>query len=358
MSLLVGLETYWKLDESSDGSGAVTRVDSHASQDLADNNTTASGTGKINNGADFEVGNSEYLSAADSAILSTGDIDFSIACWFTLESLGGDPGLMIKGPGSCDLREYALRVGGDNKIRFQVSPDGTAVGEAVVVGNSGSALSAATFYFVVAYHDATANVIGISVNDETPVTTAHTTGLTDLGGAFWMGRHPNGTNYHDGIIDEAGFWKKVLSSDERTNLYNSGSGLAYSAFGLSQVVAGSITNTGALTRKTLKVVAGSITNTGAVNKLINLAHGFAGTITNTGSLVRMTKKITAGTITNTGSLFKRANKVVAGAITKVPPYTSIPMAGLEPFGFQRLCGMGQQHCLAQRIYATTRTATR
>ena len=41
----------------------------------------------------------------------------------------------------------------------------------------------------------------------------------------WTGAFPSGNM--DGLIDEVGFWKRTLTSGERTQLYNSGNGLAY-----------------------------------------------------------------------------------------------------------------------------------
>ena len=88
MALIDNLISYWKLDETSDGSGAVTRNDSHSTNHLTDNNTTASGTGKINAGVDFERTNSEYLSRADNASLSpTSDISFNF--WVNFENAPG-----------------------------------------------------------------------------------------------------------------------------------------------------------------------------------------------------------------------------------------------------------------------------
>ena len=35
------------------------------------------------------------------------------------------------------------------------------------------------------------------------------------------------SRYWDGLIDEVGFWKRILTAQEKTNLYNAGAGLAY-----------------------------------------------------------------------------------------------------------------------------------
>jgi len=88
-------------------------------------------------------------------------------------------------------------------------------------------LSTGVWYFIYCYHDASGNEIGISVNDGTVDTTA-TGGIApgDADGAFQMGAR-DGSRCIDASIDEFGFWKKVLSSAEVTDLYNSGDGIPY-----------------------------------------------------------------------------------------------------------------------------------
>ena len=226
MALIDSLVSYWKLDESSDGSGAVTRVDSHGSNDLTDNNTTPSGTGIINNGSDHEVANSEYLSRADAdaASLKPGDADFSIAAWLKFESLTNlTQNLVAKYAEGGNQRSYALRLEGTtDKPGFALSNNGIGVDQAVW----GSALVINIQYFIVGTYDATANEIGVSVNDETPVTAAHAGGAVDSTAAFMLGAQQT-INFLDGILDEVSFWDKALSSAERTQLYNAGNGLAY-----------------------------------------------------------------------------------------------------------------------------------
>ena len=81
MSFTDNFIAFWKLGEASG-----TRVDSIGSNDLTDNNTVTQAAGKIGNCAQFTAANSEYLSIADNAALSTGDIDFSIVFWVYFDS--------------------------------------------------------------------------------------------------------------------------------------------------------------------------------------------------------------------------------------------------------------------------------
>lgn len=226
MSLLTSLISYWQLDEAS-GS----RADSHGSSTLTDNNTVASATGILNSAADFESGNSEWLSAADSTDLSTGDIDFTIACWVNVESFAASTAdrTVLAKDDAAGNREYRLWfIGTDGIPHWLVMNNGGANASA----DWGSALSTGTWYHLVVWHDAAANEIGLVVNAGTPVTAAFANGPADSTAEFVIGRLNEGAGrYFDGLIDEVGFWKRVLTSGERTSLYNGGAGLAYSSFG-------------------------------------------------------------------------------------------------------------------------------
>ena len=232
--LLTSLISYWSLDEASDGSAPVTRADSHGANHLTDNNTTASAAGKVGNGADFELANTESLSIADNAALSMGDIDFSIAVWVKFESAPLDAqGMTIvsKWDVFTNHREYALRWRKNtatslDHLEFVVSNDGTAV-MSVPAATLGTP-TAGVWYFVVAWHDAASNTINIAVNNGATNSAAHTTGVLDSDSAFYLGSL-NGVPayYMDGIEDEVAIWKRTLSAAERAWLFNSGNGRSY-----------------------------------------------------------------------------------------------------------------------------------
>ena len=212
------------MDETSDGSGPVTRVDSVTAtgNDLTDNNTCASAAGKIGNAASFITANSESLTRTSNASLQTGDIDFTIAGWAWLDSLTpNDEGIVEKWD-TAGQREYALVIE-TSRFRFYWSPDGTAISsrEATTFGN----LSISTWYFFECFHDATANTINIRINNGTADSVADGGGLVAGTSIFQIGR--DGANFLAGRVDELGFWKRLLTTGERAALYNGGTGLTY-----------------------------------------------------------------------------------------------------------------------------------
>lgn len=241
MSLdLTNLIEHWPLNAAS---GDETGV--HAGIVLTANASPGVALGKVGNGRDLELDSSQFFSAADSAALSTGNIDFSIACWVNLESKPASIMSIVGKFASANPsngREYFLSWNNTaDRFQFQVSTSGTAA-DATVSADVLGAPSTGTWYFIVAWHDSVNNVIGIQVNNGTANTAAHSAGLTNLTSAFQLGSRGNSTGslFFDGVIDEVSFWKRILTTDEKTALYNSGSGIAYPFFTTSTVQWGSV----------------------------------------------------------------------------------------------------------------------
>lgn len=228
MPLTDNLIVYYKCDEAS---GNLLDAHSVGPYDLTDNNTVTSAAGKINTARQFTAANSESFSRADNAALSTGDIDFTWAGWAYFDSApGGGNGhtLVSKWDIPGTQREYALvwENSGTSRLRFYVSSDGLA--NSHVDADTLGVPSTGTWYFVVAWHDSVNNTINIQVNDGTVDSLAYSSGVRDGTGALYFGSlNDFASYYHDGRMDEWGFWKRVLTGAERTSLYNGGAGLAY-----------------------------------------------------------------------------------------------------------------------------------
>lgn len=221
MSLLTSLVSYWKLDEAS-GS----RADAHGSNTLTDNNTVGSGTGVIGTGADHDSASSETLSIATNSSVDCGNIDYSFSFWIKAETISSFPIIISKRTGtSGNTTDYIfyLDTGSSNKITAEIGSSGYGT-------IRGSTITTGSWFHIVIWHDSVNNQIGIAVNAGTPVTVSFSTGGNTCIDPFVIGKGGGG-GYFNGLIDEVGFWKRVLTSQERTDLYNSGNGLAYSSFG-------------------------------------------------------------------------------------------------------------------------------
>lgn len=216
-SLLDGLVSWWRLEEASG-----TREDAHGSNDLTDNNTVGSATGKVDIGASLLRANAEYLSRADPASLRFGNTDFTLALWVypTLSFTGH--GYMGKYNSAAPATEYVIYA--NPKPRFAVSANGSSFGDEVV---GASDLTLDTWHFIVAWHDAAGNTINISPDGATPVSKAWASGVGTSSADFTLGRFYTGTDYMNGRLDECAAWSRVLTAAERARLYNAGAGMAY-----------------------------------------------------------------------------------------------------------------------------------
>lgn len=212
-SLLTGLISYWKFDEESG-----TRNDSHGTNHLTDNNTVTSAAGVVNTSAQFAAPNSEYLSRADNPSLSVADIDFAFGVWVyldTKEAAGMD---IITKWGATGTFEYILHYfAAADRYRFLVSQDGTNF--TIVTADNFGSPPTATWTHIYVYHNSVTNEIGISVNNGAANTAAHTTGAFNGPSAFQIGRRVDGIAPLNGRVDEGQFWKKVLTTDEQTEIY-------------------------------------------------------------------------------------------------------------------------------------------
>ena len=128
--------------------------------------------------------------------------------------------------------EYWLYINTNQQATFRVSANGSSQSATVQASNFG-ALNTATWYNVVAFHSNNAH-IGITVNTATVNTAGYTGGVRVGSAPFTLGGLSDGlagvaTSYLDARIDETGFWKKILTSGERLNLFGGGTGNTYSA---------------------------------------------------------------------------------------------------------------------------------
>ena len=210
-----GLVSWWAMD-----TGALT-TDSHGSNTLTDNNTVGSGTGKQAECGDFEASNSEWLSIADNADVSLGDVDFTLCAWVKAESLTGNVNIIL-GKDTVSNREFAF---GWLANRFFLSLSVSVN----AIANSLGAPSTGTWYFVVAWHDQSANTLYIQVDNGTVDSATYSGTPIDAAAAFGIGgrEYPGFMDPWDGLIDEVCIYKRVLSADERSFLYSAGSGVSY-----------------------------------------------------------------------------------------------------------------------------------
>jgi hypothetical protein len=211
-SLNVGLESYYKLEDT---------YDYYGSNNLTNNGGATFGAGKVNNGVDFGSSNTtKYLSIASPTGLPTGAGARSIAFWF-------------KTPASLVYaRDVAVGYGTASTGQgFEISYIGTTAPDLFVdIYNGGGGVSytwsADTWYHVVVtYSGSGTNAIGYVNGTSLGNIALGGTPNTGVGSGMQIGRRATtGDSYLDGKVDEVGIWSKALSTTEISDLYNGGAG--------------------------------------------------------------------------------------------------------------------------------------
>jgi hypothetical protein len=225
MALTDSLIAYWKLDETS-GNAA----DAHDSKTLTDHNTVGYDTGKVyTNAREFTASSSEYFDRAADSDLGGGE-DFTFAGWFYMNS---------QAPESPDyyfiVDEAYAYVGWDTllvdngnlQFVFRSFNDDTTP-NALHHNLSGHAVG--EWHFFCAYYDHSEKTIYASIDNDTPNSAVCTDAMDNNWYSGWnVGRSHNGDSYLDGRLQSLCFWNRILTSEERGQLYNSGNGWAYGA---------------------------------------------------------------------------------------------------------------------------------
>jgi hypothetical protein len=209
-TLTSGLVSYWKLNEESGD-----RADSVGSNTLTDNNTVASATGMRGNAASFVSANTEYLSGTTPPAFVTGTAR-TLSCWAKQTGAG----ITIWG-----VQDSA---GGADR-RAAINTAGTDPNKTVAIYGNAGALNATSagfhslgdWLFLVYTYDETTHKVYANGNEI--ISAAAADGGSTTG--FFVANSAAGP--FDGLIDEIGYWSRVLTAAELTALYNAGDGLFY-----------------------------------------------------------------------------------------------------------------------------------
>ncbi|MCK5610105.1 hypothetical protein KAR91_49990 [Candidatus Pacearchaeota archaeon] len=221
------VQAYWNLDESSG-----TRVDSPGSSDLVETGTVGqNATGGPDSGpcALFDGDAGDLLSIADNIVLSVGNRDFTWAGWVYFDDIGQNHTIVGKYSSTGNQREYLLQYNTSlSNLRIVTTENGTSSTFNILTASSPT-ISATTWYFVVMWFDESAQTISIQVNNGSIDSTGATVSdVFDGTNAFRLSSYIDATGDNlAGRMAKWGIWHKVLSSDEKTTLYNSGAGIDY-----------------------------------------------------------------------------------------------------------------------------------
>lgn len=222
--------------------------------DLIDNHSTNDGTLlalELLSNTGFETvtqtygargfdGSTQYFEHTDDTDFETGDIDFWCAGWVYLDSTAASQVMFGKWLATGDQREWLLLYSSTSStFRLAVTSDGTTGTQTNLDASIGTP-STGQWYFVVGYHDAASNLVGISVNGGAFATAAYSAGVFAGTGKFAVAAHTGNTSLLDGRLSRLAFGKSPgagiasLATTIRDALYNSGKGLLYAGLSSSQ----------------------------------------------------------------------------------------------------------------------------
>lgn len=227
LGLQTNLSAFWQFENTS-------WTDELATNNLTGTNAPTSVAGKVGNAVQFTQSASQFLSHASATALVLGGGTFSFQIWINLVSglaLGGNGSIMSKNDGG----------GGNLEYRVGTEFNGTANGFFWQFYDSGNvsyhctsltAISAG-FHQIIGTWDGTTQ--SICIDNGTPDTIVPG-GTPNAAGAstFMLGKDGGTATFvsaaQDVLVDQVGLWKgRVLSSGDRSLLYNGGAGLSYAA---------------------------------------------------------------------------------------------------------------------------------
>lgn len=224
MALTDNLISYWKLDETTGD-----RVDSvvASGNDLSVVNTVGYGTGIISNAASFDATNQQRLKIDDgdqTGLDITGDHSYSF--WINMASVPTYFAIAGKDDGYTSGYEL-MQASGLLYINFASAPATYAQWNATALeaGDIGD------WVHIVVTVDVSSATGGIIYKNGSPLSMSAKGGTATsvIGNTveFHLGGRAENARTINGLLDEVGFWSRVLTSDEVTELYNSGAGLTY-----------------------------------------------------------------------------------------------------------------------------------
>lgn len=217
--IMRGLMAYWTLSEP----GSLARIDQVNGFQLTTPGTVSQLEGKIGFATDFDAGSNNFLEIASNPTLQTGEIDFTIALWVKMDQIQSSKVIAGRTQVSPSTdREWALVTAGGGTT-FQLDLWNTTGGVASI--GCSDLFSVGTWHFVVAGQDVVANSLYIQQDNGT-VTSVSPRGLTlsATSSDFSIGAFGDNSNHIDGKVQHFGFWKRALTSGERSWLWNGGVG--------------------------------------------------------------------------------------------------------------------------------------
>lgn len=226
MALTDNLVSYWQMAEASGNA-----LDSHGSSPLTLVGTAASVAGKLGNARNLSAAVPPDHGFTRQNFFPGGDYDYTIGGWFYFTSVSGTRTLIGYGSDQSGDGHYALNARSSTQ-KFSFVAYNAAGAATTITADLPTPVATGQWYFVLGWHDEVAGTINIQVNNGTVYSAAFVQTHKTGNGWFTVGGEDDsspGTLSQDmlGYVDDCFVLTRVLTSDERTQIYGAGSGLAW-----------------------------------------------------------------------------------------------------------------------------------
>ena len=222
-------QTSGNLENTASDVGSSDAIDN---SDLVVSNATQGATGKIDYGTTFATGTqtlkASSMDPADLGFLSNDGAVWTICGWVKATNRAGDQAILSDtdfGAGKNGIFIRCANVSGNINIIL-----GTNGGDKIVANTSTAALPDDEWAFLMSQYNNSTGDVKVSVNNGTVETLTKSTGTTlsntdEPDTYLYMGNVPALDNDFIGSLDEFVIFNRILTTDEITDLYNSGDGL-------------------------------------------------------------------------------------------------------------------------------------
>ncbi len=213
----------------------------NASEDYSSFNTSSPLTGNVLPGRVIRLsheGRAAFFTTANSESLTGGDVlditteDYSFAFWINITARAQVGIINKRDRASATNLGYAVELQSDGTLDAFIS-DGTSV----TTISSTTALTAGTWAFCIFTADRDGNaqwyINAGAAEGATDITSQNGTLANAIRFGLGEGFSSSADRFYGGRMVAAGHWGKLLSSDERTFLYNDGNGRRHAFIGLT-----------------------------------------------------------------------------------------------------------------------------
>lgn len=215
MSLLIDLVSYWSFQSL--------QTDSTGYNGLTNTNGVTQATGLIGQAASFSHVSQQYLSVGSNYSQNPPYLaSFTIDGWLMPTTVTvGSRGVFHNSQSDLNNQGYLLVISGGT-LQFYTFNSG------IIAAVSASITANAWNYFR-AWYDNAAGTLNLQINNgginSTSASGPPASSIYSL--IFGTMDTGNPTEYYDGLMDEFGFWNRVLLTSEAAARYNSGAGNTY-----------------------------------------------------------------------------------------------------------------------------------